>query len=240
MTERLYLYDSYLKEIDAKVVSTSGNAIVLDKTIFYPGGGGQPYDTGSIEIMGKRYEIVEMRKNQEIEHIASEDVQASAGSLAHCSINWQDRLIYMRYHTAIHIIDGVIERKYPHGANSTGSQIFKDRARVDFDMPEMNRELAEKILEEANKVVEEGHRVIAKELSKEEALSIENLARTEPGRKLIESLDKIRVIEIEGLDMQMDGGTHVANTKEVGKISLLKFENKGSHNKRIEIKLDAS
>jgi len=238
MTEKLYLKESYLKEIDAKIVSTNGNEFVADKTIFYPGGGGQPFDTGEAVLSGTTYNIVETKKNgEEVVHVANAPISALPGSAIHLSLDWQRRYAFMRYHTAIHLIDGIMLKLHSSQGFSTGGQIFEDRARVDFDMPELNRELAEKIIQEANEFAKEGHKVIVKEMSKEEALSIENIARTEPGRRLIESLNVVRIVEIEGLDMQADGGTHVANTSEIGNISLLRFENKGSHNKRVEIKV---
>lgn len=103
-----------------------------------------------------------------------------------------------------------------------------------FDMPTLNKETSEKIIEESNRLLAEGHKVYAKEISKDEALKISNISRTEPGRALIKTLDVVRVVTIEDFDEQADGGTHVANTKEVGRIKLTKFENKGSHSKRIE------
>jgi misacylated tRNA(Ala) deacylase len=238
MTQLLYLDDPYLKEIDAQIVKADGNKVVLDKTIFYPGGGGQPADTGTILIEGKAMKVLGMEKTDgEVFHVLEAPLEE--GTKVHCAIDWEKRYKYMRYHTAIHIIDGVMVKEYGAGL-STGGQIFEDRARVDFDMPQLNRQLAEEIIVKANRVVEQGLSVKIRYLTKDEALKVENLARTEPGRKLIESLDKVRIIDIEGLDFQADGGCHVANTKEVGKITLLGFENKGSHHKRIEIKLEGT
>ncbi|MGC8676324.1 MAG: alanyl-tRNA editing protein [Candidatus Micrarchaeia archaeon] len=238
MTEKVYLRDSYAKDLDAKIERAQANELVLDKTIFYPGGGGQPCDTGTISIGSKEYKVVETKKNgAEIVHVLDSAAEAQADTDVHCRLDWQKRYAYMRYHTALHVLGGVIAHSYDASAIATGGQIFYDKARMDFDMPSLNRELLEKIINDANAVVAEGRKVTAKEITRSEALSIENLARTEPGKKLIERLDIVRVVEIEGLDMQADGGTHVANTKEVGEMRLLKFENKGSHNKRVEITL---
>ena len=143
----------------------------------------------------------------------------------------------MRLHTAIHIIDGVLERDYS-SSMITGSQIYDDRARVDINMDGLTRELAQEIIEKANKIVDEGHEINIKFLTKDQAEN-KNLVRTQPGRDLIRSLDIIRVIEISGLDEQMDGGTHVKNTNEVGHIILDNFENKGKQNKRLYIKLNS-
>ncbi|MEM3781852.1 MAG: alanyl-tRNA editing protein [Candidatus Micrarchaeaceae archaeon] len=238
MTEKIYLKDSYAKELDAQIVGSAGNEVMLDRTIFYPGGGGQPFDTGTMFINGNAYKVLEVKKDAEdIIHALSSAPSAGPGSAAHCVLDWQKRYAYMRYHTALHIIDGVIARKHNAQAMSTGGQIFYDRARMDFDMPALNREILEQIIRDANAIVNEGRRVYARELPREEAIKIPNLARTEPGKKLIQRLDSVRIVEIEGLDAQADGGTHVANTKEVGSISIVKFENKGSHSKRIEIRL---
>ena len=239
MTEKLYLKDAYLKEADVKLMKSDGNSVVLSGTVFYPGGGGQPFDTGTLLIGGIAYNVIEMRKSgEDIVHVLDKSVNAEPGTDVHCAIDWQKRYAYMRYRTALHVIDGVITKNYRSDITATSSQIYFDKARLGFDMPELNRDLAAKIVAEADKFAKECHKVTAKEIPKEEALKIENLARTEPGKKLIESLDLVRIVEIEGVDMQADGGTHVANTSEIGSMSLLKFDNKGSHDKSIEIRLE--
>ncbi len=237
MVERLYLNDSYLKEFDAVVTGITGNEVELDKTAMYPTGGGQPCDTGTLSANDVSYEVVEVKNNGDsVVHVLSEEPNFKIGDIVHGKINWQRRYAHMRYHTAVHIIGGVITKKY--GGMYTGGQIYDDRARDDYDMPSLNRETAAKIIEEAQAIADEGHRVLVKTLSKEEALRIESIARTAPGEELLKTLSSVRVIEIEGFDAQMDGGTHVANTKEVGKMILTGFENKGSHRKRIEIRLE--
>ncbi len=236
MTEKIYLEDAYAKEFDAAVVERKGNALILDRTVFYPTGGGQPCDTGVIESNGKTCKVIETKKDgEEVLHVIEGEADFNPGDSVHGRIDWERRYMHMRLHTAIHVLDAIMEKR--NAGVITGSQIYDDRARVDFNLPEMNREVASKILEDTQKVIDEGKRVYPKVLKKEEALGIENLSRTEPGRKLLESLEEVRVIVIEGFDMQMDGGTHVSNTKEIGKLVLAKFENKGSHNKRIEITL---
>ncbi|MGC8478477.1 MAG: alanine--tRNA ligase-related protein [Candidatus Micrarchaeia archaeon] len=236
MTEKIYLEDAYAKEFDAVVVERKGNALILDRTVFYPTGGGQPCDTGVIESNEKTYKVIETKKEgEEVLHVIEGEANLNPRDSVHGRIDWERRYMHMRLHTAIHVLDAVMEKR--NAGVITGSQIYDDRARVDFNLPEMNREVASKILEDTQKVIDEGRKVYPKVLKKDEALGIENLSRTEPGRKLLESLEEVRVIVIEGFDMQMDGGTHVSNTKEIGKLVLAKFENKGSHNKRIEITL---
>ncbi|MGC8628919.1 MAG: alanine--tRNA ligase-related protein [Candidatus Micrarchaeia archaeon] len=237
-TEKVYLKDMYAKELEAKIEKAEGNKLILDKTIFYPGGGGQPPDTGTVELNGKKLGVIGMEKDQDnIVHILEAPIDAAPGSVVKLAIDWEKRYMYMRYHTALHVIDGVITKNYKADVVATSSQIYEDRARLGFDMPELNKALAAKIVEEADKVAKGGHKVSAREVPREEALKMENLARTEPGKKLIQNLDYVRIVEIEGVDLQADGGTHVADTKEIGTITLLKFENKGAHDKNIEIKI---
>lgn len=237
MTEKLYWKDMYAKEFEAKVVSSKGNELILDRTLFYPTGGGQPNDTGKIIYNGAEYNVIDVRQDGDIVHVLDKEINAKEGDTLKGIIDWERRYKLMRYHTAIHLLDAVIEKNYGAGM-LTGGQIYEDRARIDIDMPDLNREKAEQILEEANKVASEGHDVIARFIPKEEALKIERLARTETGKELIKNLDEVRVVEIKDLDMQADGGTHVKNTKEIGTIKLSKFENKGKHNKRVEIVLN--
>ncbi len=237
MTEKLYWKDMYAKEFEARVVSSKGNELILDRTLFYPTGGGQPNDTGKIIYNGAEYNVIDVRQDGDIVHVLDKEINAKEGDTLKGIIDWERRYKLMRYHTAIHLLDAVIEKNYGAGM-LTGGQIYEDRARIDIDMPDLNREKAEQILEEANKVASEGHDVIARFIPKEEALKIERLARTETGKELIKNLDEVRVVEIKDLDMQADGGTHVKNTKEIGTIKLSKFENKGKHNKRVEIVLN--
>ena len=144
----------------------------------------------------------------------------------------------MRYHTAVHIIDGVVDNDYNGQGLLTGGQIYNDRARVDFSFDAIDKELIGKIIESANKIVERGLNVFQREITGDEALKIPGLARTEPGRELIRKLDQVRIIEIDNFDFQADGGTHVANTREVGKIVMQKIENKGKGHKRLTFTID--
>lgn len=237
MTERLYWADSYIRKFDAQITEIVGNKVFLDRTAFYPGGGGQPNDVGSLIINGKNIVVAEARnENNDIVHIVEDTSQLSKNAKITGEINWDLRYSYMRYHTALHTIDAVIERDYGSGF-STGGQIYSDRARLDLDMQELTKELAIEIIEKTNTEAARGHDVIAREISSEEALKIPNIARTETGIELIKRLKTVRVIEIEGLDAQADGGTHLRNTKEIGRIALAKLENKGRRNKRLEIVL---
>lgn len=237
VTEKIYLKDAYAKELDAKVVGKMPNGIVLDRTIFYPTGGGVPCDTGKILIKGAEYEVAETKKEgDDVLHIISGPIdEVQMGDEVHCKIDWERRYAHMRYHTALHVVGGIMENKY--NAMFTGGQIYGDRTRFDSDLPPLDRELALKIMQESQEIIDKNLNINVKFLEKEEAFAIPNLARTEPGRELLKRLTEFRVVEIEGFDLQLDGGPHVANTKEIGTLSLSNFENKGSHRKRIEFTL---
>jgi misacylated tRNA(Ala) deacylase len=238
VTEKIYLNDPYKKELESQVVSSEGGRIILDRTIFYPTGGGQPCDTGTIKsiINGKEYKIIETKKaGDDVVHISQDVANPGKGEKVICKIDWEKRYMHMKLHTMLHIIDGVVYKKYK--GEITGGQIFDNSARMDFDIPGFTKEMLGAIISDAQSVIDEGHRVVPKKMTREEAKKIDGIARTAPGVELLEKLDTVRIIDIEGFDFQLDGGTHVANTNELGKISLIKFENKGSHNKRVEFGL---
>ena len=238
MTEKLYYNDMYGREFDASVISVEDNYLVLDKTLFYPTSGGQPNDTGILKTSNGEMKIIDViQEDGEIRHIADRIENVTPGAHVHGVIDWDNRYIHMRYHTAVHIIDGVVNNDYKNGL-LTGGQIYDDHARVDFSFDIIDRDLITQIISKAQDVINSGRKVFAREISSEEALKIPGLARTEPGRQLIEKLPVVRIIEIENFDFQADGGTHVKNTEEVGKIEMLKIENKGKGHKRLSFKLD--
>lgn len=238
MTEKLYYNDMYGREFDASVISVKDNYVVLDKTLFYPTSGGQPNDTGILKTSNGEMKIIDViQEDGEIRHIADKIENVTPGARVHGVIDWDKRYIHMRYHTAVHIIDGVVNNDYKNGL-LTGGQIYDDHARVDFSFDIIDRDLITQIISKAQDVINSGLKVFAREVSGEEALKIPGLARTEPGRQLIEKLPVVRIIEIENFDFQADGGTHVKNTEEVGKIEMLKIENKGKGHKRLSFKLD--
>jgi misacylated tRNA(Ala) deacylase len=237
MSVKLYWKDAYSKEFDAEVRSVRGSEVELDATAFYPTGGGVQHDTGTISSAGASYKVVEVRKEGEtILHRLDSEPALSQGDKVHGAIDWARRYSLMRYHTTVHLIDGIVEKDYGAGG-ITGGAIFPDRARIDFSLDALNRELAQKIIDRANVVSAEAHPVSSRIITRDEALAMPNLARTEPGRELIMSMPEVRIVEIEGVDLQSDGGLHVANTREIGAISLKSFENKGKRSKRIEITL---
>ncbi len=239
MTEKLYWMDQNLSEFEATVVEASDGRVVLNRTAFYPRGGGQPSDTGVLISGGVEYQVDNVEKSGEdvFHNIGGEELPSEGGRVTG-KLDWGRRYSHMRYHTAIHILDGIITQRHGEEGTLTGGQIYSDRARIDFDMEGLTREKAEAIIEEANEVVRSGLKVYAKEIKSSEALGIPNLSRTLPGRELLEKLDTVRIVVIEGLDEQADGGTHVPSTSDVGKIVLTKMQNKGRRNKRVEFALE--
>lgn len=234
MTELLYLRDSYLREFKAKVVSVEENRVVLDRTAFYPAGGGQPSDRGWLEWDGGRAEVVDVvKRGGEVYHVLEGGVP-EPGAEVKGTLDWELRYRHMRYHTALHILAGAVYHLF--GSTITGSQIRSEKARIDFTLEDLSRERVEAIEREANKIVEEGRPVHVRFIPREEALKNPQLIRIRPD--LIPDIPVLRIIEIEGFDAQLDGGTHVANTREVGKIKIVKTINKGKHNRRLEIVLE--
>ncbi len=237
MTEKLYLVNSYMKECESKVTRAEGKEVVLDRTVFYPAGGGQPSDVGTIKAGGEVYSVVDARKEgNDVVHVLDREAGGLAGRLVLCNIDWDRRYSLMRYHTAVHLIDAVFVNRYS-GGQITGGQLYTDRARFDVDLDGFDRDTAARLIQESTLLGQEGHEVRAYALQREEAVKIAMLARTAPGRELLEKLDEVRVVEIVGVDMQADGGLHVRDTREIGIISLLKYTNNGRRHKRLEIKL---
>lgn len=239
MTKTLYLKDSYIQSFDASVtaVDQANNGVILDKTAFYPGGGGQPADSGSLTIGGKLYPVNRARKiGGEIVHQLPEENQLpEVGVQVHGQINWETRYQLMRTHTAMHILCGVIFRD--HGASVTGGNMEPLKGRMDFEFETMHRELVDEINLAINKEVEKSHLVNTRILPREEAFQIPDLIRTKINL-LPEGILEVRIVEIEGLDLQADGGTHVKNTAEVGEIRVVDYKSKGKINKRIYVELD--
>ena len=235
MTEQLYEGDSYLKEFDAKVVEVRNEGVILDRTAFYPRGGGQPGDKGNLVWRGQEFPVNDTRKDGDVILHTLSGSSLLRGSNIRGAIDWNTRYAHMRYHSAIHVICGVMYTLY--NSHITGGQISVNRARVDFDVEELGPDRVLDVETMANKVVRKSRPIEARTIPKAEALAIPDLVRTKPGLALVQSLTYVRVVEIRDFDVQADGGTHVRNTKEVGPIKITKIENKGRHNKRIELGL---
>ncbi len=238
MTEKLYWNDPYTAMFRATVTGKTSEGIFLSETAFYPEGGGQPGDTGTLIASSLSYLVSNtVKSGDEPLHIIADTSGLEEGAAVEGRIDWIRRYSHMRFHTAIHIIDAVVHTIYGSHGLITGSQIYTDRARVDFSIDSMTADDARKIVDSANVIVSEGHTVRDYFISREDAAGIRDLARTAPGRDLISRMDRVRIVEIEGVDLQADGGTHVRNTREVGTIGLVKVENKGRRNKRMIINL---
>jgi misacylated tRNA(Ala) deacylase len=235
VTELLYLANSYLREFEATIMEVEGNRVVLDRTAFYPQGGGQPSDVGVLlDDQGQIYRVLKVSKKGKVFHKLDREPPA-AGTRVYGEIDWEHRYRLMRTHTALHILCGVIFRDY--GASVTGGNMEPLRARMDFELEHMSADFAREVEEKINREVEAGRPVKVSVLPREEAFQIPDLIRTKINL-LPEGIKEVRVVEIEGLDMQADGGTHVANTKEVGRIRVVGHESKGRINKRLRIALE--
>jgi len=236
MMERIYLADSYAKEFEATITSVKENCVTLNKTAFYPGGGGVPNDEGTFIHDNKEHSVLVTKYIEGDIYHCLKETPPSVGALIKGILDWDKRYIYMRFHTALHVISAIAHNKYQ--ANVTGNQIYLERARLDLNLENASREAVEEIVAESNKTITEEKAIIIRTISKEEALRIPDLMRTKTGRALLEKLDKVRVVEIQGLDAQADAGTHVANTSEIVGIKILKTESKGRRNRRLEIVLE--
>jgi misacylated tRNA(Ala) deacylase len=237
MTTPLFQTDSYLKEFDARVVEVDSNenAVALDRTAFYPGGGGQPHDAGRLIIDGNRITVSRVkRRGQLIFHRLDGDLPEVGAKVAGV-LDWDRRYKMMRTHTANHILCGVIWRDY--GASVTGGSMEPLKSRMDFEFETMRAELVREIEAKINVEVENARDVVIRILPRQEAFQIPDLIRTKINL-LPEGITEVRTVEIVGLDLQADGGTHVANTSEVGRIRIPDYKSKGRINKRIHLQLD--
>ena len=234
-TELLYATDAYLRSFDAQVQEvTPEGGVVLDRTALYPTGGGQPHDLGELSWDGGSAAVVEVRKSgANVVHVL-DGAPPPPGARVHGEVDWERRYALMRHHTALHSMSGVIYQLY--GATVTGGQMYPDHARMDFLLPDLSQERLQQIEKRTNELLAEGHPVSIRFLSREAAFAIPDLIRTRVNL-LPEGIEQIRVVDIEGIDQQADGGTHVANTREVGQVHITRSENKGKGNKRLEIVL---
>jgi misacylated tRNA(Ala) deacylase len=235
MTEELFQKDSYTKEFEARVAKLEGREVILDRTAFYPGGGGQPPDKGSLGIGPIEAMVVDVRREGgEIVHIMDKPIPDTVQELK-AELDWGRRFAHMRYHTALHVLSGVIWRNFD--ARVTGGQMRADRARMDFSFPgEWTVDIVDEIERLTNEALAEERPVRIYELEREKALANPDLIRTQVNL-VPERVRHIRIVEIQGLDTQADGGTHVANTREVGRIDITGHKSKGRQNKRIEFVL---
>jgi misacylated tRNA(Ala) deacylase len=239
MIDLLYQTDSYLQEFDANITSVldEPRAVILDKTAFYPGGGGQPCDSGSLLINGIAYPVDKVKKQgDDVLHFLGGDTPLPAvNSASHGTLDWVRRYKLMRTHTALHILCGTIFRDY--GAQVTGGNMEPLKGHLDFEFETMKGELVRDIEDAINREASAARDVRVRILPREEAFQIPDLIRTKINL-LPEGIQQVRTVEIVGLDLQADGGTHVNNTSEVGNIRVANYKSKGAINKRIYIELE--
>jgi misacylated tRNA(Ala) deacylase len=240
MTELLYYTDAYCQNFDASVTAVETQEgktrVALDRTAFYPGGGGQPNDEGQLTIAGKPYPVAKVNKEggQLWHTLGQEAPDLSVGMTVQGQLNWERRYALMRTHTAMHILCGVVWRDY--GASVTGGNMDPGSGRMDFEFASLTRNMISEIEAKCNAEVAAAHPVRAKILPREEAFQISDLIRTKINL-LPEGIAEVRTVELVGLDLQADGGTHVRNTQEVGTIKVVDYKSKGAINKRVYIEL---
>ena len=236
MTEQLFAEDAYLTSCEATVVDIRDEGVILDRTVFSARGGGQPGDTGTLRWDGGLARVTDTVKlGGDIVHQVEGDAPLVGHSLT-AEIDWGRRHLLMRTHTALHSLSGVIFRDY--GAKVTGGNMEDDgTARMDFELEGMSAELGKEIEAKLNQELNKNRPVHVTFLPRAEALSDPDLIRTKVSL-IPDSVDPIRVIDIEGIDKQADGGTHVKATGEVGHVTVVKTENKGKAFKRMRIQLE--
>ncbi len=235
MTAELFLEDAYLREFSAGVEGLNGREVILERTVFYPGGGGQPADKGSLGVGPIQASVVDVRREGgDIIHVLDGAIPGTVKEL-NGTLDWERRHAHMRYHTALHVLSAVMDGAFE--ARVTGGQMRTDRARMDFSFPgEWTAEVVGEMERLANEALALNRPVKVYEISREEALERPELIRTQVNL-VPERVETVRVVEIEGIDAQADGGTHVANTQEVGRIEITNHKSKGRGNKRVEFVL---
>jgi misacylated tRNA(Ala) deacylase len=232
MMQALYLNDCYLKEWDATIESVKdGKYVVLDKTAFYPNSGGQPNDTGVIIKDGVDYPVVfAVKKEELISHEVSRP-GLSAGDKVSCAIDWEKRYTHMKMHTAAHVLSRVIFQEA--GAHTSGNQLGTEESRIDFTLENLDKGKIQGWFDKANDMIAKGARVEIREISREQA----DKELDGPSKHLMADLPVLRLVKIEGVDMQTCGGTHLKDISEIGKIIFSNFKNKGANNRRIYYRL---
>ncbi len=230
-TELLYLRDAYVTEFEATVAAVDGDAVALDRTAFYPTGGGQPHDTGMLG--GRR--VIEVRKVGDVVwHTLAEGPPPQVGGVLRAEIDWDRRHALMRTHTALHVLCGVIWNEWR--VPVTGGSMEPLTARMDFEFDPLPEGFGPRIEDLVNTALAADYPIDVSFLPRDAAVHDEDLIRTKVNM-IPEAVQEIRVVDIVGLDKQADGGTHVRSTAEVGRIKVLKLENKGKGNKRVRLEI---
>lgn len=236
MTDEIFSRDAYQPSTEATVIRVSEAGVVLDRTVFYAHGGGQPGDTGTLRWDGGEARVADTVKSSgEVLHVLDPGAAPpSEGTAVTAEIDWARRHTLMRTHTALHALSGIVFTDY--GAKVTGGNMEPGVARMDFELDGISQEFGREVEQKLNAALQQDHPVHVSFLPRAEALADPDLIRTKVSL-IPESVDPIRVIDIEGLDKQADGGTHVHSTSEVGTVRVVKTESKGKANKRMRIEL---
>jgi misacylated tRNA(Ala) deacylase len=234
MTEEICATDAYASTCEATVIAVGEEGVILDRTVFYARSGGQPGDTGWLRWEGGEARVVDtLKRDVALLHVI-EGPPPTVGARVTAEIDWRRRHALMRTHTALHALSGIVFRDY--GAKVTGGNMEPGVARMDFELESIDQEFGREVEEKLNAALAEDHQVRVSFLPRAQALADPDLIRTEVNL-IPERVDPIRVIDIEGLDKQADGGTHVGSTAEVGRVRVAKTENKGRGFKRMRIEL---
>jgi misacylated tRNA(Ala) deacylase len=234
VTEQLAATDAYARSCEASVVSSGGDGVVLDRTVFHARGGGQPGDTGTIRWAGGEARVTDaVKRGADVVHVVEGQVPPS-GQRVTAEIDWDRRHLLMRTHTALHALSGIVFRYY--GAKVTGGNMEPGVARMDFELEAISQEFGREVEDKLNAELALDRPVHVGFLPRADALADPDLIRTKVNL-IPEHVDPIRVIDIEGLDKQADGGTHVRSTAEVGRVRVAKTESKGKGFKRMRIEL---
>ncbi|MFB6113040.1 MAG: alanine--tRNA ligase-related protein [Halodesulfurarchaeum sp.] len=234
MTEAAYLEETYAREIESIVRRRIDDRVVLDRTIFYPTGGGQPHDEGHIEFDGQESRVVDVEKTDEIYHTLDGPLPEE-GARVTGHLDWDRRYALMRYHTAQHLLSAVLLSDYD--ARTTGNQLYVDRARIDCAYDRFRESDLQAIEDTVNEYVEDGVDVEWQTMDRDRARAELDPDRTRL-RLLPDSITEVRIVEIQGIDRTACAGTHVRNTEEIGRISITGRETKGSDEERIRFVLE--
>ena len=235
MTEQLFQSDAYTREFEATVTGVEDRAVSLDKTVFYPGGGGQPADEGRLTAGDTTWEVTGFRREGETVWHQIEGDPPEPGTTVRGEIDWDRRHRLMRTHTAMHVLCGVIWRDY--GAKVTGGNMQPLKGRMDFEFEQMHGDLVREIEEKVNEEVRAARPIEVRFLDRDAADRDPDLIRTKVNL-LPKEIASVRVVDIDGLDVQADGGIHVRRTDEVGRIRVTGYKSKGRANKRIELEVE--
>lgn len=239
MTKLLFQMDSYLKEFDGEIIEINSEEgyVELDKTAFYPSGGGQKNDIGELKAQDKVFRVINVKKKGEkVLHFIDGELP-SIGTKIKGEIDWENRYKNMRTHTAMHTLCGVIWRDYEGVVTGGDMEPLKGRMDFELDNYAFDKQFVEEVEKRVNEELQKDRDIKVRILPREEAFKIPDLIRTKINL-LPEGISEVRTVEIDGLDLQADGGTHVSNTKEVGKIKVVEYKSKGKNNKRMYIEIE--